>query len=61
MTEAAHQSIMNAIYKELAALEYGVRAEIARIERIEKSIDSGRGDDAEAATAAGGPPSAPVE
>jgi SAM-dependent methyltransferase len=61
MTEAAHQSIMNAIYKELAALEYGVRAEIARIERIEKAIDPGRGDDPEAATAAGGPPFAPVE
>jgi SAM-dependent methyltransferase len=61
MTEAAHQSIMNAIYKELAALEYGVRAEIARIERIEKSIDPGRGDDSEAPAAGGGPPFAPVE
>ena len=62
MTEAAHQSIMNAVYKELAALEYGVRAEIARLERIEKTVDGWRApdvdeggeDDGEASSAEGG-------
>jgi hypothetical protein len=52
---------MNAVYKELAALEYGVRAEIARLERIEKTVDGWRGEESEAAPGAGRPPVAPIE
>jgi chromosome segregation ATPase len=44
VTEAAHQSIMNAVYKELADLEHGVRSEISRLELLESTIESWRND-----------------
>jgi hypothetical protein len=64
MTEAAHHSIMNAVYKELAELEYGVRAQIARLERVEKTVEGWRADAASGSSggdANGGNPFAPVE
>jgi chromosome segregation ATPase len=48
VTEAAHQAIMNAVYKELSSMEKGVRAEIARVERIERTVEGWRKDDPEA-------------
>ncbi|HEY0712453.1 MAG TPA: hypothetical protein VGF45_07255, partial [Polyangia bacterium] len=44
VTEAAHQSIMNAVYKELSELESGVRTEITRLEMIESTVESWRND-----------------
>jgi chromosome segregation ATPase len=47
VTEAAHQSIMNAVYRELAELEEGVRNEIQRIETLEKTVEAWRSDSAQ--------------
>ncbi|HEY0706453.1 MAG TPA: hypothetical protein VGG33_06645 [Polyangia bacterium] len=44
VTEAAHQSIMNAVYRELSDLESGVRSEITRLEMIESTVEAWRND-----------------
>jgi SAM-dependent methyltransferase len=47
VTEAAHLSIMNAVYKELAELEDGVRNEIERLETIENTVEAWRSEAAQ--------------
>jgi chromosome segregation ATPase len=44
ITEAAHQSIMKAVLTELGELESAVRAELARLDSVERLIEGWRAD-----------------